>query len=288
MAIKRFKDIIDAYETGNVHYTSYRKVPSQTTTARVWFDMSQSPWNPNPQYFASTPLVGTPMLRSIQWGINHWTDNATKTKYLAKSTLIWTSINAQWQYLLCDYVYYYPFIDEWDTEEQPFDNTVPLPRYENGDWLQMMALTVASRNGGTRFQVKYTNQDWVEWRLSQVMVKTSVQGIGSVAHSFGIAVSNGNQTSPFIWLQEWDTGVRKIESVTMLDSDVWLLTFVLVKPIANTCIVWIDAPVEVDYTIDQWLRLPEIKPDAFLSYLCCPWNSIAGVTIMWDFTFIKN
>lgn len=288
MGIKRFKDIIDAYETGNVHYTSYRKVPSQVTTARTWFDLSQSPWNPNPQYFASTPLVGTPMYRSVQWGINHWTDHPTKTKYLAKTTLIASSVNAQWQYILCDYLYYYPFIDEGDTEEQPLDNSNPMTRYTDWAGVQMMALTVAARNGGTRFQVKYTNQDWVEWRLSQIMVKTSVQAIWTIAHTFGTAVWNGNQTSAFIGLQEWDTGVRKIESVTMLDSDVWLLTFVLVKPIVNTCFVWIDAPVEVEYVRDTALQLPEIKPDAFLSYLCSPWNSLSGVTIMWDFTFIKN
>ena len=106
-----------------------------------------------------------------------------------------------------------------------------MTRYTDWAGVQMMALSVAARNGGTRFQVKYTNQDGVEWRLSQIMVKTSVQAIWTVAHTFGIGVSNWNQTSAFIGLQQWDTGVRKIESVTMLDPDVWLLTFVLVKPI---------------------------------------------------------
>lgn len=43
MAVKRFKDIIDAYNSGNTHYTGWRKVPSQVTTAGTWFDLSMSP-----------------------------------------------------------------------------------------------------------------------------------------------------------------------------------------------------------------------------------------------------
>lgn len=40
---------------GRNHYSFWRKTPSQVTTAGVWFDLSMSPGNPNPQYYAATP-----------------------------------------------------------------------------------------------------------------------------------------------------------------------------------------------------------------------------------------
>lgn len=57
MAIKRFKDIIDAFDKGQTRYTTYRKVPTQSTNQGVWFDLSMSPGNPSPQYYAATPML---------------------------------------------------------------------------------------------------------------------------------------------------------------------------------------------------------------------------------------
>ena len=45
-----------AVEDGKGTYATWRKSPSQTTTIGVWFDLSMSPGNPVPQYYAATPL----------------------------------------------------------------------------------------------------------------------------------------------------------------------------------------------------------------------------------------
>ena len=44
---------------------------------------------------------------------------------------------------LMDYLMYYPLIDEGTTDEQFMINTATLPRYETGDGVQMMAVSVA-------------------------------------------------------------------------------------------------------------------------------------------------
>lgn len=287
MAIKRFKDIVDAYARGDSHYTGWRKIPSQVTTAGVWFDLSMSPWNPIPQYYAATPMIAQVMKLSDQWGFFHRKDVSPKKEYLAKSTLIASSANAVWPFILADYLLYYPFIDEGTNEEQFFDNTNTLTRYVDGKWVQIMAVSVAGRTGNARFQVKYTNQDGIEWRVTPIHISTTAPANGSIVTSQTTGTTTGNRTSPFLTLQEWDTWVRKIESITMIDVDVWLFSLVLVKPLTQFSFKDLSWPVEIEYLRDQSL-LPEIQTDAFLSFITCPLWSLSWVTLMWDLTFIFN
>ena len=88
MGVKRFKDIVDAYLRGDLHYTGWRKIPSQVTTAGVWFDLSMSPGNPIPQYYAATPMIAQVMKLSDQGGFFHRKDVSPKKEFLTKSTLI--------------------------------------------------------------------------------------------------------------------------------------------------------------------------------------------------------
>lgn len=287
MAIKRFKDIIDAYNTGNTHYTGWRKVPSQVTTAGTWFDLSMSPWNPIPQYYAATPMIAQVMKLSDQWGFFHRKDVSPKKEHLAKSTFIASSANAIWPYILADYLLYYPFIDEGTNDEQFFDNTNTITRYTNWAWVQMMAVSVAWRTWNARFFVTYTNQDWVSWRITPIHISTTAQANGTILTSQTTGTTTGNRTSPFLTLQEWDTGVRKIDSITMIDVDVWLFALVLIKPLVWFSFKDVSWPVEIDYIRDQ-MKTTEIQTDAFLSFITCPAGSLSWVTLMWDFTFFFN
>jgi hypothetical protein len=247
-----------------------------------------SPGNPVPQYYAASPMIGQVLKQSDQWWFFHRWDVSPMKKYLARSTLISSSASAIAPFILCDYLYYYPFIDEGSTDEQIFDNTTPRTRYITDKWVQMMAVSVAGRTGWARFQVKYTNQDGVTWRITPIHIETTAQANGSIVTSQQIDSTAGNRTSPFMALQGTDTGVQKIESITMIDPDVWLFALVLVKPIITTCIANIDAPVEVEYFRDQGWRLPEIQNDAFLSFITLPAGSLSGVQIIGDLTFIFN
>jgi len=287
MAFRRFSEIIESYNTGNSHYTWFRKIPSQVTSAWVWFDLSMSPWNPVPQYYAASPMVWQVLRQSDQWWFFHRWDVSPKWKYLAKSMIMATSANAVWPFILADYLYYYPFVDEGSTDEQLVDNSNPMTRYTDGAWVQIMSVSVAWRTGDARFQVKYTNQAWVTWRVTPIHITNSAAANGSIISSQQTGTTTWNRTSPFLTLQWNDTGVRKIESVTMLNADVWLFSLVLVKPLITTCIVWIDAPVEVEYLRDK-STIVEIKNDAYLSFITLPSGSLSWVSLIWDLTFIFN
>jgi hypothetical protein len=180
---------------------------------------------------------------------------------------------------------YYPSIDDSVLDPQVLDNTVTLPRYTDGKGVQVIAVTVAGRTGGQDFYFTYTNSDGVPGRTSQTVRQNTISAIGTVAtSSLSTLAMSGN---PFIGLQSGDTGVRSIESVTMLGVDVGLFSLILVKPLARTQIREQTAPVEKDYLIEA-SDVPEIKDDAYLSWLTCPQGSLNGVTLFGDAQVIFN
>jgi hypothetical protein len=280
MAITSIKDVINAELEGRVRNYTWRKTPSQTTTAATWFDLSMSPGNPPPKYwFDAAPLTAKAVYQSTDGGLFHGSDVTPYVKYLRSLTAMTiTATSLPLNMYLCDYLIYYPSIDDGTTDPQPMINTVTLPRYTTGSGVQMVAVTVAARTGGQQFYVTYTNSDGVAGRVSQTVTQNASTSIGTVVTSASAVQASGN---PFIGLQSGDSGVRYIESVTMLGGDVGLMSIILVKPITQICIRGIDAPVEKDFLLTQ-NELPTIYDNAFLSLLCLPQGSLAATALIGD------
>ena len=116
--------------------------------------------------------------------------------------------------ILCDFLLYYPSIDDSVLDPQPLDNTTPLPRYTDGKGVQVIAVTTAGRTGGQSFYFNYTNSDGISGRQSQTVIQNTIPAMGTITtSSLSTLRMSGN---PFIGLQSGDSGVRSIDSVTML------------------------------------------------------------------------
>jgi hypothetical protein len=278
MGFKNLKQIVDSDEAGATSIYSFRKAPTQATVAGQWFDLSMSPGNPIPQYYAAAPLVSVAMKQSTDGGLFHGPSVAPFTKYLKKSLIMCSGgVPLPAIYQLIDYLVYYPFIDEGSTDEQFMVNSVPLPRYSDGEGVMIMAVGVAAQTGGQQFFVTYTNQDGVSGRNTLNHFQNTATSVGSLISSNSVLIGS---STPFLSLQAGDTGVRSIDSVTMLGLDVGLFTLVLVKPIAQFSILENTAPVEVEYLKDRGLVLPEIKDDAYLNFICSTSGLIQSVAII--------
>lgn len=285
MAINNVKQLIEADLEGRTTRYIFHKVPNQVTTQGIWFDLSMSAGNPGPQYYAATPLTATVMSYSSDKGIFHGYDVSPYTKYLAVTSIqTATATGLPMPLYLLDYLMYYPFIDEGTTDQQDLDNTNVLTRYTDGDGVQVMAVSQGSRTGGQSFFITYTNQDGVSGRTSQTVIETTAAANGTLVTS---ARATAGNVSPFIPLQEGDTGVRSIESVTMLGLDVGLFALVLVKPLAMTQLREITAPTEKYYHLEGGI-LPEIKNDAYLNWICNPNGSLSGSIIRGDLKTVWN
>lgn len=271
------RDVADAQDAGRYTYSSFRKMPTQTTGAGIWFDLSMSPGNPAPNYFIGSPNVFVPLAQSTDGGLRHGGNVGTKKhlrKLMALSTVT-TPISGR----LLDYLGFYGFVDESVTDEQFMDNTVGLTRYANGKGVMLMPVVVAGHTGGQPFTVKYVNQDGVPDRITQTAVMGTQVTNGTILHSqqAGTAyVNNG----PFLTLQAGDTGVRSVQSVTIGGvGDVGLFALVLVKPLATFSLFGNDSATEVDYLVDT-PTIPEIQNDAYLNLIVMPNGQIAGSTLL--------
>lgn len=285
MGFATVTDLVEAIDDGQTWYSSWRKSPSQATTIGIWFDLSMSPGSPVPQYYAASPLIGAPMSYSDEQGMVHGRNVSPATKHLHRLTVMSTTATAlPMPMMLCDYLLYYPFIDEGSTDEQALDNTLPLPRYADGAGVRIMAVSVAGRTGGQSFTVGYTNQAGVAGRTTGPVIQNSISVNGSIVTSErAVDAARG----PFLPLQAGDTGVRKIDTVTMLGADVGLFSLVLIRPLAQLQLRGIDAPVEVEYFRDLGL-LPRIHDDAYLNFLACPSGSLAATALHGDISVVWN
>lgn len=288
MTILNTRQMVDAETEGKVRNYMWRKNPSQANSASLWFDLSMSPGNPTPKYwFDAPPYVAKVISQSLDGGVYHGANVSPSTKYLRRITTLSTN-SAPITFLLCDYLLYYPSIDDSTLDEQFMDNTVRLSRSTDGAGVQIVAINVASRTGLQRFYVTYTNSDGVSGRTSKICQQNIASAIGTVVTSGLNTPSNpllSQVGNPFIPLQDGDTGVRQIDSLVMLGTDVGLMTLILVKPIAQTSISEFGTGYEKDFYL-QAGTLPIIQDDAFLGFLCLPMGTINTTSFLGDLKVI--
>lgn len=265
---------------------TWRKAPTQVTTAGVWFDLSMSPGNPTPKYwFDALPLTSVQIKQSTDGGLYHGGNVSPKYKFLKEIMLLGTASTAlPMPMILCDYLMYYPTIDESVTDVQNMNNTVSLPRYTDGAGVQIIAVSTATRIGGFGFTISYTNQNGVAGRTTSLVLENSAALVGSLVNT---ASATAGMSSPFIPLQGNDSGVRSIQSVTMNGSDVGLFTLILVKPLITTQLLGIDAPVEKEFLLNEG-KLTRIQDDAFLNWLVLPQGALNATTIHGTITTVFN
>lgn len=287
MAFSGIKDVVDAEVNGKMRSYQWRKLPSAATTAGIWFDLATTSGNPKQKnWFDAAPLTATQVKQSTDGGIFHGANVSTAQKILRKTTHLSNSATPlPMAMMLCDYLLYYPTIDDSELAQQDLDNTLTLPRYTSGVGVQVMAITLAARTGSQQFFFTYTNSDGVSGRISQTVTMNTSAVIGSITTSH--LTPSAGCSAPFIGLQAGDSGVRSIESVQMLGADTGLFALVLVKPLGETQIRGIDAPVETDYLIHRGEITP-IQDDAYLNYLCLPNGSLSGVTLMGTLKTVWN
>ena len=132
-----------------------------------------------------------------------------------------------------------------------------------------------AQTGGQSFNVSYTNQDGVAGRTTRTVICNTAGYSGALVST---QTNNALAAGPFLPLQAGDTGVRSIQSVTMLGADVGLMTFVLVRALESFSLRGVDAPVEVSYVTD-FPGLTRIVDGAYLNLIALPNGSLSGVSI---------
>ena len=141
--------------------------------------------------------------------------------------------------------------------------THALPRYSDGVGVSLMIISQGQGTASGNMTLTYTNQDGVSGRSAITFVDGTV-GVGTQIHA----------RSLWVQLQQGDSGIRLIESVTFASAIGGIYALVLVKPIAVVGVSDILAPIEVDY-FSQRMDMPKVHKDAYLNFV---FKSMASVT----------
>lgn len=282
------KTLIDAELDGKRRFSEFVKNVTQVTTAGVWYDLTGAAGNPRAkQWFDAAPLTAAAIRQSTDGGIYHGASlGSSQQKYLRFIRVACASATPlPMPLILCDYLLYYPTVEDGTTDPQVMDNTITLPRYTDGVGVQMMAVTISSRTGGQQFSVTYTNSDGVAGRVTPLVTQNAVASPGTITTA--ATATTNSPPGPFIPLQGDDKGVRLIESVTMTGADTGFFALVLVKPVAHTVIRGIDAPYDKD-TLLFANELEQIEDDAYLSLLAMPNGSLTGLAVRGGIVTVWN
>jgi len=271
--------LVNAELEGRVRQYEFVKNINQVTAQGIWYDLTGSSGNPKAkQWFDAAPLVAQQTRQSTDGGIFHGGAVASlgMKKYLRLMRVACASATPlPMSLIFCDYLLYYPSIEDGNTAPQVMDNTITLPRYTDGDGVQMIAVTISSRTGGQTFSVSYTNSDGVAGRTTPNVTQNTAAAPGTITTSSRTTQSGGH---PFLPLQDDDKGVRSVESVTMNGADTGFFALVLVKPLLWTQVRGIDAPYDKDPLLFAG-ELEEVQDDAFISAIALPNGSLSGVAL---------
>lgn len=277
----KFSSVVDAYNEGRVTYGGFRKLVSATTATGVWMDLSMTGGGPPPNYYASVPLVWSTLSQSSDGGIYHGGNVYPASKHLKSlmmaGSVVTTCIPST--FVVCDYLGYWPFVDMAGSVELQGSG---LTRYTDGVGVQAMLVQQATQAGGGTFNLTYTSPAGAG-RTSKTMKCNTSTVNGSIVTTMP-TMTAGFSSSPFVGLQDGDTGIKSVQSVNWILEDVGLVALVLVKPLAQISLEPISSNVycasEKDFAINATATLPVIQDNAYLNFIAHPAGTFA-TSVIW-------
>ena len=281
-----FRDIIASIDDlGKTNTSSFRRVVSNATVAGCWSDLSYSPGNPPPNFYATEPAVAATLPESK--GIWHGGDVGDARKFVKNLMITSASTSAQSSgYILCDYLLYYPFIDgDAAGEDQALDNTVTVNKYNGGQGVRAILVAQGAYTGGVSVSINYTNSAGVAGRVSPTFTTSTA----AVAASLLSGGANAGGSGPFIPLQAGDIGIRSVESINFSAPNGGICALVLVKPIAE---IFIAEATAVHATPSRQENFTDmfsgnvIEDGAYLNFLVLPNASMAAAVLQGSLTTV--
>lgn len=232
---RNLTEYVDAFEAGQTYTLVMRKgvIGSVAAASTIQpFDWSTTAGIPAANFYASSPLVSA----VLDSGIRPYLPSVSPAKqFLHKITSIVHSPHAttmygiSHRYVLADYLLYYPFLDLTAVGEvQEMTNTVPLPRYTDGNRVQMMIVSQSTHPGAGVMNITYINQNGVQKTTPNFSLAQAAAS-GYVIVDDRVGFSNNFQY--FVPLAAGDTGVRSVVSATVTTDNGGIAAIVLVKPL---------------------------------------------------------
>lgn len=280
MSARTYGELAAAEQEGRVHVAHLRKVPSQASAAGQWVDLSMASGNPVPNFYASSPLIGEPLVS--REGIFFGESVAPSTRYLKELVLCSPTAGMVGAYKLLDYLLYYPFVDLDTSDSQVLETPTPLARYADGDGVRLMLVAQVPQLGGGSLSYDYVNHDGVARTSPVFSLNTTSDAIATIVTSQQGAAAGGQLFCP---LADGDTGIRSVTAINPLTLNGGLVAAVLVRPLADAAIREINVPCERVY-VHERPRPPIVLDGAYLNLVVNCAATVAAGQLAGRATFV--
>jgi hypothetical protein len=228
--IRNLASFANASVKGAYHNAFFHKSSSPTASVGSWVDLSMGAGIPKYNAYVGGQATATPLVGVGNDGIN--IGRLSGESYI--NTLMVQGVSTslapafvQFQ----DYLMHYPLIDGDSLDLQEMDNTLTLPRYTSGKEVMAMLVCTTPMSADAVVEVNYTNQSGVAGRISQSRI-VATPNVGTIISSSDLSAVAGRK-SPYIPLANGDSGIRSVESVTLLSGAGGFFALVLVKPLTH-------------------------------------------------------
>ena len=290
--IRSHADLIRAYDEGRCHSQRFVKTGAGQANDTRWQDWAYQAGQP--AYDARIGSAGAfvPVVASKNDAIWFPDIPAGMERKLHRITMIPRAVNASQSsvdFMLYDLVGYYPLIDGNSSDPQDFDNSLTLPRYADGNGLQLVMVNHVSPaiNAG-RMLLEYTDANGVDKSIDCLVpnngINCSCSGVDTVG-SYNIT-----------GLSLPTAGVRRVNRLTYSVTPGGLHCIYVIKPLAQLA-HWNDllaqgdttgqkAALEVDFAVKDGWRLPTILDGAHLSFFYRANGSARANTFLGTFDFL--
>lgn len=273
MAFSNVADIATSRTDGRTFRGPIRKLPSQASTAGWWVDLSMASGTPNPNYYASTPLVAKRL--DGDDGIRTGGSVSPAVKIVTSWGLCTPTAGLVGTYWLLDYLLTYPFIDLDTVDQQDMIQTDSLSRYTDGEGVQAMLVAVTPTVGGGTFEFDYVNQDGDSKTSPVQSFSTAAASIASLPCSQQATAAGGR---PFLRLADSDTGIRSLTAWRTLTVHGGLGAVVLVRPLAEHAVREINS-----WSVQEWPQMgyamPVVQDGAYLNMIMNCAATVASGTL---------
>lgn len=287
--LRSLSDVNRALEEGRVHKQRFFKNPGVSGDGR-WIDWSFASGQPAYDARLGDALAFTPYIAqgndAIYFpGIPDGMERAILELDVVATPSSTGQLRVEFQ--AYDLLGVYALIDGDNTEPQDMDNTLTLPRFQDGSGVQAILVNhIAPATSLANMNVVYTNSEGVQkattWRAN-------LNGTGTVSYT----VSGAGTSGPLCCsLADADRGVRQIDQVTFVTPPGGLWAIYLVKPLGyfaargGTAGVATWATAERNFYIMDGGRLPPVKDGAWLGFFYMTNGSARTVALHGNVTFI--
>lgn len=285
--IKTIADITSSVNNGKIHIQRFYKTAGQAGDT-YWQDWSYASGQPSYDARVGTALEFNPYTAVRNDAIYFPSKNSDETRHLLEMTI--RTLASGTNQVVCDILLYdllgvYPLIDGDSTDEQVFDNTETLPRYEDGiGVIPVIVNHVAPTTSTGSGTIKYIGTDDVEYSASLSILNS---GINKICGANG-TTSIGNVGIGFY---SGAKGAKSVSSITFSTPPGGLFAVYMIKmlgTIANHDGAAVAEKIftEKNFMVQNAAMMPEIKDGAWLGMFYRPNGSERTVSLFGTMTFV--